>query len=120
MTAIVFSCSGASDVGEIADRAARKLSREGAGKMHCMTAVAAGVESFMKFYQQTTDPIVAIDGCALACASECVKQAGLSVSQRLCLGDLGFAKGESPPTDERIDRAADAAGQLIAKEPAAR
>ena len=34
---LIFACSGASDVGEIADRAARKLSREGVGKMYCIS-----------------------------------------------------------------------------------
>jgi uncharacterized metal-binding protein len=99
---IIFACSGSSDVGEIADRAARTLSREGAGKMHCITAVGAGVESFLKFYKQCTDPILAIDGCALNCASECLNKAGLKPSHRLCLGDLGFVKGETPVTDDRI------------------
>ena len=33
---LIFSCSGAADVGEIADRAARKLTRERMGKMFCL------------------------------------------------------------------------------------
>jgi uncharacterized metal-binding protein len=108
---IIFACSGASDVGEISDRAARTLSREGAGKMHCMTAVGAGVESFMKFYKQSSDPIVCIDGCALNCASNCVKQAGLTVSRSVNLEALGFKKGETPVTEERIARVVEAVKQ---------
>ena len=110
---IIFACSGASDVGEIADRAARKLSHEGAGKMHCMTAVGAGVESFMKFYRQSTAPILAIDGCALNCATDCLKKAGLA-SRSVSLDALGFVKGETPVTDEKIVRAAEAALERMA------
>jgi uncharacterized metal-binding protein len=99
---IIFACSGASDVGEIADRAARKLSREGAGKMHCMNAVGAGVESFMKFYRQSSAPILAIDGCALNCATNCLKKSGLTAARSVSLDGLGFVKGETPVTDERI------------------
>ncbi|HUO98045.1 MAG TPA: putative zinc-binding protein [Rhizomicrobium sp.] len=110
---IIFACSGASDVGEIADRAARKLRSEGTGKMHCMTAVGAGVESFLKFYRQSTDPILAIDGCALNCATNCVSKAGLSVSHSVNLEALGFKKGETPVTDERITQVAQAARQMM-------
>lgn len=108
---IIFACSGASDVGEIADRAARRLRDEGVGKMHCLSAVGAGVESFMKFYKQTTDPILTIDGCALNCATNCVKQAGLNLSRSVSLDALGFKKGETPVTDERIARVAEAVKQ---------
>ena len=110
---IIFACSGASDVGEIADRAARKLSHEGAGKMHCMTAVDAGVESFMKFYGQSTAPILAIDGCALNCATNCLKKAGLA-SRSVSLDALGLVKGETPITDEKIARVAEAALERMA------
>lgn len=30
---LIFACSGAADVGAIADQAARKLTKDGAGKM---------------------------------------------------------------------------------------
>ena len=110
---LIFACSGSSDVGEIADRAARKLAREGLGKMHCMTAVGAGVESFMKFYQQSTDPILAVDGCALNCATNCLTKAGLKASHSVSLEALGFKKGETPVTEERIDKVVEAARQLI-------
>jgi len=104
MDQIIFACSGAADVGEIADLAARRLAREGAGKMHCITAVGAGVDSFMKWYRQSNDPILAIDGCALACASNCLKQAGLNVSRSVSLDALGFKKGETPVTEYRVAR----------------
>jgi uncharacterized metal-binding protein len=111
---IIFACSGASDVGEIADRAARKLSREGTGKMHCMNAVGAGVESFMKFYRQSSAPILAIDGCALNCATNCLKKAGLTASRSVSLDGLGFVKGETPATDDKIARVVEAAMEQMA------
>ena len=44
---LIFSCSGAADVGEISDRAARKLSAEGAGKMFCLAGVGGRVSGIM-------------------------------------------------------------------------
>ena len=35
-TKLIFACSGAADVGQISDLAARKLTVEGAGKMFCL------------------------------------------------------------------------------------
>ena len=38
-TLVIYACSGAADVGEIADRTARHLAREGKGKMSCAVGV---------------------------------------------------------------------------------
>ena len=43
--ALIFSCSDAADVGEIADRAARKLTRDRAVKMFCLAGVGGLVAS---------------------------------------------------------------------------
>ncbi len=40
---LIFSCSGAADVGELADRAARELTRSGEGKIFCLASMAAGI-----------------------------------------------------------------------------
>ena len=34
-TKLIFACSGAADVGAVADQAARKLTKQGVGKMFC-------------------------------------------------------------------------------------
>ena len=41
---LVYSCSGAADVGEMCDKAARTLAREGVGKMYCLAGVGGGVD----------------------------------------------------------------------------
>ncbi|MBT4482837.1 MAG: zinc-binding protein, partial [Candidatus Latescibacteria bacterium] len=38
---LIFPCSGAADVGEISDQIARKLTRDGIGKMFCLAGVGA-------------------------------------------------------------------------------
>ena len=48
---LVFACSGAADVGEISDRAARKLSKDGVGAMYCLEN--AGFKEFE--YIRVTD-----------------------------------------------------------------
>jgi uncharacterized metal-binding protein len=38
---LVFPCSGGSDVGELADRGARKLSQAGTAQMYCLAGIGA-------------------------------------------------------------------------------
>ena len=45
---LIFACSGAADVGAISDQAARKMTREGAGKMFCLTGVSGRAPGIME------------------------------------------------------------------------
>lgn len=102
---LIFPCSGAADVGAIADQAGRKLTRDGAGKMFCLAGIGGRVSGIM----QTTEAaarILAIDGCALECAKNCLIQAGFTRFEHLQLASLGMEKGKSSPTAENVDKVA--------------
>jgi len=98
---LIFPCSGASDVGEIADRAARKMTRDGAGKMYCLAGIGGRVSGIMASTESAA-AVLAIDGCPLDCARNTLEQAGFKGFLHLRLSDLGIAKGKSPATEERI------------------
>lgn len=106
MDPIIFACSGSADVGEITDRAARRLAREGVAKQHCTTAMGAHVESFVKFVQQA-ETVLTIDGCNMNCATKCLHEAGVKQARSISLDALGFKKGEAPVTEERITQVMD-------------
>ena len=112
MDPIIFACSGSADVGEITDRAARKLAREGVAKLHCTTAMGAHVESFVKFVQQA-ETVVTIDGCNMNCATKCLHEAGVKQARSVSLDALGFKKGETPVAEERIECVAEAVRHLL-------
>ena len=63
---LIFACSGAADVGAIADRAARKLTANGAGKMYCLAGIGGRVAGILKTTEEA-EKILAIDGCPLDC-----------------------------------------------------
>ncbi|MBF0245437.1 MAG: zinc-binding protein, partial [Planctomycetes bacterium] len=44
---LIFACSGAADVGAVTDLAARRLTKEGAGKMFCLAGIGGKVEGFL-------------------------------------------------------------------------
>lgn len=109
---LIFACSGAADVGAIADQAARKLTRDGAGKMFCLAGIGGRVSGIMKT-TESAEKILAIDGCPLNCAKNCLEQAGFKKFSHLQLADLGMEKGSSAVSDENISRAAAKGRELL-------
>ena len=109
---LIFSCSGAADVGEVADRAARNLTRAGVGKMYCLAGIGGGIPSFI---EQTgaASTILAIDGCPTACSSAILKQAGFKGFSCIQLADIGLSKGATPASPENIERVVAAARVLF-------
>jgi uncharacterized metal-binding protein len=101
---IIYACSGASDVGEISDRAARRLSAEGAGKMSCIAGIGGRAEALLDVANAAAQ-ILAIDGCPLNCVKKTLELAGYENFEHIGLHDLGMPKGKSPVTEENIEKA---------------
>jgi len=110
---LIFPCSGAADVGEIADRVGRKLNREGQGKMFCVVGIGGRVSGIMAT-TNAAEKILAIDGCPLACVQNSLEQAGFTSYAHVKLWELGLKKGETAVTDEIIERVAAEATKLLA------
>lgn len=109
---LIFSCSGAADVGELSDRAARKMSRDGTGRMFCLTGIGGRVNSIMKS-TEAAQAILAIDGCPSNCASQCLKEAGFTDFIPLQVADLGLVKCQSNITEEHINTIATKGCELL-------
>jgi uncharacterized metal-binding protein len=110
---LIFACSGAADVGAISDRAARKMTKDGSGKMFCLAGVGGRVEGIVQ-KTKAASRIVAIDGCTLDCTKKCLELASIRDFQYVRVTDLGLEKGKSPATDENVAKVTDAASALLA------
>jgi len=110
---LIFACSGAADVGGIADKAARKLNRDGVGRMFCTAGLGGRISGILKT-AEAADTILAIDGCPLHCVKSSLEQAGFSTFKHLRLADLGLEKGKSPVTEESVNKVATRAAELMA------
>lgn len=110
---LVFACSGAADVGAVADQAARKMTQQGYGQMFCLAGIGGGVEPILK-KTAAAKKILAIDGCPLNCVKHCLEKAGLQQFLHLQLADIGMAKGATPPIGENIESAADKGKEMLA------
>ena len=97
---IVFACSGASDLGYIADQVARKLGRNKVRKMNCLTVAATGTEEKIEEFKKCN--ILVIDGCTEDCGKKIMAQRGIADNSYLKLTDLGYEKGKTPTTQNTI------------------
>lgn len=111
---VVYACSGCSDAGELADRIARRLTREGAAEMSCLAGIGGRVKPLVN-KAAGADHILAIDGCPLNCTRHTLELAGFKDFDHLELHKLGMKKNACPVTDERIAAGVDAAKQLLSQ-----
>lgn len=109
---LIFSCSGAADVGAVADQAARKLTRDGIGKMFCLAGIGGRVSGIVQS-TEAAQAILAIDGCPLNCAKKCLEEAGFSDFKHLQLADVGMIKGETEVNDDHVAKVADQGAALL-------
>jgi uncharacterized metal-binding protein len=100
---LIFACSGAVDVGAIADRSARTMAEQGVGKMFCMAGIGGQVEKIMET-TKSADRILVIDGCPMNCTQRCLEQVGFDNIIHLQLADMGLEKGKSLVSSENIWR----------------
>jgi uncharacterized metal-binding protein len=98
---MILACSGASNVGQITNQAAVELTREGFGRMFCLAALGAHLDSFVQTAKKA-EHLVAIDGCPVACAKRVLQHAEIPVHAYVLLYNLGIEKkmNTSPLPDE--------------------
>ena len=110
---LIFACSGGADVGALADKAARILTRDGCGKMFCLAGIGGRVSGILKT-TEAASAILAIDGCPLDCARKSLEKAGFSSFPHLRLSDLGLEKGKSEMSEANIALVTQKAVDLLA------
>lgn len=110
---VVYACSGCSDAGEIADRIARRLTRDGAAQMSCLADIGGRVKSLV-VKAENAERILVVDGCPLNCAAQTLKLAGFQKFNHLELHKIGIRKGSCPVTEETILSGVKAAKKILA------
>lgn len=88
---LVYSCSGCSSAAQMANYVAVKLDRSGVAEMSCIAGVGGDVPSLLKV-AHSARPIIAIDGCPLACTAKCLERHDIKPDTHLQLQDYGVKK----------------------------
>lgn len=88
---LVLSCSGGSNVGQIANSAAIALDQQGKAQMYCLVGIAAHI-SGMVDAAKSASAIIAIDGCQVACARRALEHMEIPITQHIDVTALGIQK----------------------------
>ncbi len=88
---IVYSCSGCSNLAQIAHDLALNMDRDGIAEMSCISGVIGNVIPIMAL-AKSGRPIIAVDGCSLACTKACLDACNIKPELHFDLSEYGFKK----------------------------
>ncbi len=96
----IVACSGASNVGQIANQAAIELAKEKLGGFFCLAGVGAHIKGMVKTGKEA-DLIVAIDGCPVQCAAKTLQHAEIEPAIQVIVTELGIEKSHDIAVNDR-------------------
>lgn len=88
---LVYSCSGCSNIGQLANQIAVELDHDQEAEMSCIAGVGGGVPMLVK-KATSGRKIIAIDGCPLHCVKRCLDQKNLEPVLHYTLTDHNLKK----------------------------
>ncbi|MEH6387346.1 putative zinc-binding protein [Pseudomonas profundi] len=88
---LIYSCSGCSNVAQLANTLALRIDRAGIAEMSCIAGVGGKVASLVKTAKSGRQ-IIAVDGCKLQCAKACLNNVGVEPEIHVLLSDFGVRK----------------------------
>ena len=90
---MILTCSGASNVGQLSNRAAVELTQEGFGKMFCLAGIGGHLSGFVQSAKDVPQ-MVTIDGCSTGCAKAVLEHAEIPIPRNVKITDLGIEKNK--------------------------
>jgi uncharacterized metal-binding protein len=88
---LVYSCSGCSNIAQLANRLAIELDRDHIAEMSCIAGIGGGVKSLVK-KAKSGRKIISFDGCYLHCVKSCLAVHGIESTHHYTLTDHGLKK----------------------------
>ena len=101
---LLYACSGAADVGHIADLVARRLDNEEWGGMSCLSGIGADLSGFIESAREADNLV--IDGCPVGCGKKIFEKNGLPYTE-FVLTQFGLVKGSTPAESKVVERMAE-------------
>jgi len=91
---VVFSCSGGSNCGQIANQVAVHLTEEGEATLFCLAGIGGHIPGMIES-ARSAKRIVAIDGCSLECAKKTLEHVGITITDYIDITKEGIAKNKN-------------------------
>ncbi|WLH48763.1 putative zinc-binding protein [Pseudomonas beijingensis] len=110
---LVYSCSGCSNVAQLANTLALRLDRSGLAEMSCIVGVGGHVAALVN-KARSGRRILALDGCPLQCVESCLNQHDLHADVHLIVSRHGLRKRNGEDcTEEQSDELFEEIKRLI-------
>ena len=88
---LIYSCSGCSNIAQLANQVAIELDREQLVEMSCIAGIGGGVPSLVK-KAKSAQTIIALDGCPLHCVKNSLSKQNVASTHHLTLTEYGIKK----------------------------
>lgn len=109
----IYACSGASNVGQIANKIAVELTKQEVGKMMCTVGIGGRIGGLMKS-AEGSERLIAIDGCPLNCTKETLELAGFTPDRHIVISEFGIKKNKNLDIrDEEVKEALDKVMEIL-------
>lgn len=95
-TTMLLPCSGGSNVGQLANRAAVELTMEGSGKIFCLAGIGGRISGFVQSAKDA-ESVIVIDGCEVGCGKATLQGAGVPLPRHrhLVVTEYGIEKNKN-------------------------
>lgn len=100
---VLYTCSGACDLGQITDLLGRKLRKNGYARSSCscLASIGAGIQTYIDKTKASAE-VICIDGCGIACASKMIKK--IDIKPKIyTLTSMGIPSGKVEISESLID-----------------
>jgi len=97
----VVTCSGGSNVGQIANQAAVMLAKEKVAGFFCLAGIGAHIKGMVNSGKEA-DLIISIDGCPVQCAAKTMQHAEIEPAIQVIVTEFGIEKSHDMIVDEKI------------------
>lgn len=97
---LMYSCSGCSNLAQLANHVAVSLDRAGQVEMSCIAGVGGDVGPLVRV-ARSGRPIVALDGCPLACVRHSLARQGVEPTLHHVLTEWGLTKRQHEDFTDR-------------------
>lgn len=88
---IIYSCSGSSNVGQLANSVAVEVSQSGLASMGCLAGIGADINT-MVLSAKAAERIVILDGCSVCCGLKSLQKRGIENIHSFVVTDMGVKK----------------------------
>ncbi|MTD32305.1 putative zinc-binding protein [Paludibacterium denitrificans] len=88
---LIYSCSGCSNVAQLANDLALDLDQNELAEMSCIVGVGGGVAPLVRL-ARSGRPVIVLDGCSLQCSKMCLDKVGVKPAPAMTFNKLGLRK----------------------------